>query len=137
MDSTGAWERPSRCCAGDDAGRPPLTAAQVEQWRTAGFVAVKGLWPQSLIDRLSADNHRAFPEGGSLPGEQSIGDGMEFPAHSSSAVNEVALHDRYTSAAAELLGVESSQLRLGRAGPQLGEDGARRRGAGRTRRARQ
>jgi hypothetical protein len=108
------WAFPS---AARPEGSPTvLSADQVEQWRTAGFVAVKGLWPQSLIDRLSsADNHRAFPEGGSLPGEQSIGDGMEFPAHSSSAVNEVALHDRYTSAAAELLGVESSQLRLAQA----------------------
>ena len=93
-----------------------LSADQVHQWRTAGFVAVRGIWPTELIDQLSADNHVAFPEGGSLPGEQSIGAGMEFPAYASSAVNEVALHDRFSAAAAELLGVDSpSRLRLAQA----------------------
>ena len=47
-----------------------------EQWRSAGYVAVSGLWPLALIERLSAYKHRAFPQGGSSPGQQAIGDGM-------------------------------------------------------------
>ena len=77
----------------------PLTPAQVEHWRSAGFVALRGLWPQGLISECHEDAHATWEEGWGTKGNQRTGGGddMEFPSAGSSAVNQIALHERFSA----------------------------------------
>ena len=56
-DETGRWVRASRAARGDR----PLDAAQVASWREQGFVMVSGLFPETLVEALSAEAIGRFP----------------------------------------------------------------------------
>ena len=87
----------------------PLTPAQVEHWRSAGFVALRGLWPQGLISECHEDAHATWEEGWGTKGNQRTGGGddMEFPSAGSSAVNQIALHERFSAPPAPHLPIGS------------------------------
>ncbi len=92
-----------------------LTPEQVTGWRRQGFTLVDGVLPEALVERVRADALARVPAPGS-PGADGIRDfgslgRMSFPAPCE-ALNELTLHPRLLSAAAQLLGAPVRELRL-------------------------
>lgn len=109
------WAEPGEAALEETPSNDVLTAAQVAAWRERGFALVDGVLPMELVQRARADAAAAFPAPGSAESEavNDFGSGgrMEFPAPSA-AVNALTLHPRLLRAVAQLLGVETTSLRL-------------------------
>ena len=107
------WVDPER--ARPPAATEVLTGEQVAAWRERGFTLVDGVLPTPLLERAREDCRVVFPAAGSPEVEELTDFGsrgrMEFPA-SSAAVNGLTLHPRLLRAVAQLLSVETLDLRL-------------------------
>ena len=93
-----------------DGGGRVLTEAQVEQWRTQGWVVVDGVWPRSTIAAAARAAEEIYPRqmpeldaSNAEPAMSAAPFGNTYP-FSRQALNEVVLHPRVLRAAAELLG---------------------------------
>ncbi len=96
---------------GPDHG--PLTAAQVDGWRTAGFALVDGLIPADLLGEVQALGERRFPAADD-PGAadfRHFGSALVFPA-AEPAFDGLTLHPRLLAAVGQLLDRPVSGLRL-------------------------
>ena len=117
-DSSNHADACSTCTA------PPLTEAQVREWRERKCCAVDGVWPAELVARVAADASAIFRGSTAARGATDLQpDGyattalghnaMAFPCGRSAALNEATLHPRLLAAVAQLLGKEQvSDLRL-------------------------
>ena len=107
------WLEPQS--ANDGESLLPLTQAQVDQWRSAGYALVDGVFPADLIEALASDASAKFPPPDSSAAQEisdfGSGGGFVFPS-TSRAFNAVTLHPRLLAAVAQLLGVDISNLRL-------------------------
>ena len=117
-----AWEppTPTQPDAGGKAG-PVLSAAQVEQWRSVGWLVVDGLLPAELLSELQAEAETRFPpadgagEGEALRFLPAVG--PEWPAGAPRTTLQpcpflrASLHPRVARMATQLLG-EGSDPRL-------------------------
>lgn len=103
--------RPTVADSGNDDA--PLTADQVDSWRTQGFALVDGVLPPELIDRLSASAGTHFPEASSDQAEQirDFGSAVNFPSRLD-GFNAATLHPRLLGAVAQLLGCTPAEMRL-------------------------
>ncbi len=92
-----------------------LTGEQVRSWREQGFAFVSGMFEGELVAQLRADAQGAFPAPGSVEAAdlRDFGSGarLVFPA-ASVAFNAVTLHPRLLAAIAQMLDVQTSELRL-------------------------
>ncbi len=95
---------------GDDA---PLSAAQVDRWRSAGFVLVDGLVPAALVEGVSAFGAERFPAPGTEDAARfrTFGSAVVFPTLDPS-FDALTLDRRLLSAVAQLLGRRVADLRL-------------------------
>jgi hypothetical protein len=113
-DTETGWVEPDQALA-DSATGDVLTTAQVAAWRAQGFSLVDDVLPKRLLERARQDCREAFPAAGSseVEGMTDFGSGgrMEFPAPSAAA-NAMTLHPRLLRAVAQLLSVETLDLRL-------------------------
>ncbi|MEM7340233.1 MAG: hypothetical protein AAF467_16365 [Actinomycetota bacterium] len=91
----------------------PLTAHQIDHWRTAGFTLVDGLLPAALVDRLATTLTAQFPAPGTPEAAHvtDFGSRLVFPSIEPD-VNAVTLHPRLLGAVAQLLGRPVTDLRL-------------------------
>ncbi len=113
--------RRRRLSSGSGARRPAngpalfLTTAQVIGWRERGFALVDGVFPRELLAQAREDALAVFPSAGSDAADAVNDFGssgkMEFST-SSAAVNDLTLHPRLLRAVAQLLGLETTELRL-------------------------
>ena len=92
-----------------------LSEAQIIEWREHGFALVDGVFPSALLAQARDDALAVFPSAGSDAAD-AVNDfgssgNMEFPA-ASGAVNDLTLHPRLLRAVAQLLAVETLELRL-------------------------
>jgi len=96
-------------------GADVLSRAQIAAWRQQGFALVGGVVPAALVTEARDDALALFPPSGSAAAEAmtDFGSGgvLEFPAPSSAA-NALTLHPRLLAAVAQLLAIESKDLRL-------------------------
>ncbi|HIL98374.1 MAG TPA: hypothetical protein EYG51_21065 [Pseudomonadales bacterium] len=92
-----------------------LTNGQVDQWRTAGFTFVNGLFPASLINQLTTSAKKTFPSPDSDDAVRytNFGSGSQliFPSRVDS-LNRVTLHEKLLSTVGELLSEQVENLRL-------------------------
>ena len=92
-----------------------LSEAHIDSWRECGFALVHDLLPTALLHELKDDAAAFYPEPDTDAATHfhDFGSGQKFvfPAESN-ACNSVTLHPLLLQAVADLLGVETTQLRL-------------------------
>ena len=92
-----------------------LSEAHVDSWRERGFALVHDLLPAALLHELKDDAEAFYPEPDTDAATHfhDFGSGQKFvfPAESN-ACNSVTLHPLLLQAVGDLLGVETTQLRL-------------------------
>ncbi|NKB98623.1 MAG: hypothetical protein GKR90_09065 [Pseudomonadales bacterium] len=92
-----------------------LSGDQIRSWRERGFTLVHGLLPNSLLQEATSDAEEYFPAPGSDEAEALTNFGSNqkfvFPADSR-ACNAITLHPRLLQSVTDLLGVETTLLRL-------------------------
>ena len=112
---SGKWLEPNEALPQKGARGDILSEAQVIDWREHGFGLVDGVFPPALLAQARDDALAAFPSAGSDAADAVNDFGssgkMEFPA-ASAAVNDLTLHPRLLRAVAQLLAVETLELRL-------------------------
>lgn len=113
---------------GDTGGNHPLSGAQMQQWRSQGYVLVDGLLPPDLVDEVAAYGRERFAAPDSAESEEvrDFGSPCVFPS-SNPAFDAVTLHPRILGAVAQLLdrGVDGLRLTQSNLWPKYG----RRRGS--------
>ncbi len=94
-------------------GDAPLTSAQIESWRSAGWTLVSGVFEPSLIEVLQALAAERFPEPGSEAAGQTadFGSDLVFPSNIGQ-LNTLTLHPRLLNAVSSLLGTAIEDIRL-------------------------
>jgi hypothetical protein len=109
------WAEPSAALSDVASGSEVLTREQVASWRERGFALVNGVIPEPVVQKLREDAREIFPPAGSPESTQVTDFGsmgkLEFPAESE-PMNELTLHPRLLRALAQLLAVDTKQLRL-------------------------
>lgn len=127
---SGKWLDPNEALPQKGARGDVLSEAQVIEWREHGFALVDGVFPPALLAQARDDALAVFPSAGS-DGADAVNDfgssgNMEFPA-ASAAVNDLTLHPRLLRAVAQLLAIETLELRLRNptSGPSTGARGSR------------
>ena len=92
-----------------------LSEAHVDSWRERGFALVHDLLPTAVLHELKDDAAAFYPEPDTDAATHfhDFGSGQKFvfPAESN-ACNSVTLHPLLLQAVGDLLGVETTQLRL-------------------------
>jgi ectoine hydroxylase-related dioxygenase (phytanoyl-CoA dioxygenase family) len=95
--------------------RGQLSNAEINQWRTNGFVLVDNLLPEEVLKVLVEDAGSFFPEAGSEEAKtfRDFGSGQRFvfPAESTPC-NQITLSSELLGAVASLLGVSVMDIRL-------------------------
>ena len=112
---SGKWLDPNEALPQKGARGDVLSEAQVIEWREHGFALVDGVFPPALLAQARDDALAVFPSAGSDAAD-AVNDfgssgNMEFPA-ASAAVNDLTLHPRLLRAVAQLLAIETLELRL-------------------------
>ena len=112
---SGKWLDPNEALPQKGAGGDVLSEAQVIEWREHGFALVDGVFPPALLAQARDDALAVFPSAGSDVAD-AVNDfgssgNMEFPT-ASAAVNDLTLHPRLLRAVAQLLAIETLELRL-------------------------
>ena len=97
--------------ATDDETVPVLTLEQVESWRERGYAVVDGLLPADIVSGCATEAMETIGASSDSKNFGSPGGVMEFPT-GLKACDEVPLHPRILSAAAQVLGCEARELRL-------------------------
>lgn len=94
-------------------GDSPLTPAQIESWRSAGWALVSGVFDESLIEALRAAAAERFPEPGTEAAGQTadFGSDLVFPSNLSE-LNTLTLQPRLLNAVSSLLGKPVADIRL-------------------------
>ncbi len=113
---SGKWLEPGEALQQKGERGDVLTTAQVIGWRERGFALVDGgVFPRELLAQAREDALAVFPSAGSDAADAVNDFGssgkMEFST-SSAAVNDLTLHPRLLRAVAQLLGLETTELRL-------------------------
>ena len=92
-----------------------LTQAQVEQWRSAGFTLVSGLFPASLIMQLTEAAKQKYPAADSADAIKFTDFGragqLSFPSKVD-PLNQITLHETLLTAVGDLLDERIEDLRL-------------------------
>ncbi|MGQ0593812.1 MAG: phytanoyl-CoA dioxygenase family protein [Gammaproteobacteria bacterium] len=112
---SGKWLEPNEALPQKGARGDVLTEAQVIEWREHGFALVDGVFPPALLAQARDDALAVFPRAGSdaadVVNDFGSSGKMEFPA-ASGAVNDLTLHPRLLRAVAQLLAIDTLELRL-------------------------
>ncbi|MCZ6619999.1 MAG: hypothetical protein O7E57_17915 [Gammaproteobacteria bacterium] len=105
---------------GGNEGRV-LDEAHVTSWRERGFAFVAELFPGGLLDQLETAARKRLPEAGTPEAREfsNFGGPIHFPS-AIPALNAISVYPRLLSAAAELLDVVLSNLRLTQSVPGTG-----------------
>ncbi len=104
------WAAPEECQPHDSP--QPLSAEQVLQWRTHGWLVLSNLWPASLIGEAVAAAECLFP----TPEEHAAGaanhgtTNFPFDYKDGDPLNQLTVHPRFVSMASQLLG--TTEIRL-------------------------
>lgn len=101
---------PARSAAAEGS---PLTDAQIDSWRSAGWALVSGIFPDPLIEALHDRAAERFPAPGSEAAGQTadFGSDLVFPSNLSE-LNTLTLHPRLLAAVAALLDRPVTHIRL-------------------------
>ena len=99
--------------AAEAGAESPLTATQIESWRSAGWTLVSGIFDDALVSALRAAAAERFPEPGTEAASQTadFGSDLVFPSNISE-LNSLTLHPRLLGAVASLLGRPVADIRL-------------------------
>lgn len=107
------WLHATPARTGVAPGDPPLTNAQIESWRSAGWALVSGLFDDALIVALRAAATERFPEPGTGAAGRTadFGSDLVFPSNIPE-LNALTLNPRLLSAVSSLLGKPIGDIRL-------------------------
>ena len=115
---------PPQPCLPQSAERP-LTAEQVQHWRTHGWLVLSELWPRDLLAEAVVTAEGLFPTPeGYAAGESHHGtSNFPFDHELSDPLNQLTVHPRFVALSTQLLGTDEVRLTQASVSCRYDDDG--------------